>query len=248
MVDKNSITNATVFSFNSPPLPDAFAEGVIIPVDKPLGWTSADVVRKIKFALQRKTNRKKLKVGHAGTLDPLATGVLLVCTGKATKQSGALQAEEKEYIAEITVGATTPSFDLERDIDARYPFTHITKAMVEAALKTFTGTQEQIPPVFSAKMLDGKRAYKFAHAGQDAVMKPSVITIYEMELISFDLPKFTVRIVCSKGTYIRALARDLGSALQSGAHLTNLRRTRSGKFNIRAVIALCDFEKFLLDI
>ncbi|MDR2358709.1 MAG: tRNA pseudouridine(55) synthase TruB [Prevotellaceae bacterium] len=248
MVDKNSITNATVFSFNYPPSPDAFAEGVIIPIDKPLGWTSADVVRKIKFALQRKTNQKKLKVGHAGTLDPLATGVLLVCTGKATKQAATLQAEEKEYIAEIAVGATTPSFDLERTIDARYPFAHITKAMVEAALKTFTGTQEQIPPVFSAKMLGGKRAYKFAHAGQDAVMQPSVITIYEMELISFDLPKFTVRIVCSKGTYIRALARDLGVALQSGAHLTNLRRTRSGKFNIQTVISLNDFEKFLLDI
>ena len=238
----------TVFSLLHPPLPDAFTEGVIIPVDKPLGWTSADVVRKIKFALQRKTNQKKLKVGHAGTLDPLATGILLVCTGNATKQVDILQAGEKEYIAEIEAGATTPSFDMEREIDARYPFAHITKAMVEAALKTFTGTQEQIPPVFSAKMLDGKRAYKFAHAGQDAVMKPSVITIYEMELISFDLPKFTVRIVCSKGTYIRALARDLGCALQSGAHLTNLRRTRSGKFNIQTIISLKDFENFLLDI
>ncbi|MDR2802394.1 MAG: tRNA pseudouridine(55) synthase TruB [Prevotellaceae bacterium] len=227
---------------------EAFAEGVIIPVDKPLGWTSADVVRKIKFALQRKTSQKKLKVGHAGTLDPLATGVLLVCTGKATKQANALQAENKEYIAEIEVGATTPSFDLEREIDARYPFAHITKAMVEAALRTFIGTQEQIPPVFSAKMLDGKRAYKFAHAGQDAVMKPSVITIYEMELLSFELPKLTVRIVCSKGTYIRAVARDLGAALQSGAHLSNLRRTRSGKFNIQTIISLDGFEKFLLDM
>jgi tRNA pseudouridine55 synthase len=247
-VDKNSITNTTVFSFHTPPPLEAFAEGVIIPVDKPLGWTSADVVRKIKFALQRKTSQKKLKVGHAGTLDPLATGVLLVCTGKATKQANALQAENKEYIAEIEVGATTPSFDLEREIDARYPFAHITKAMVEAALRTFIGTQEQIPPVFSAKMLDGKRAYKFAHAGQDAVMKPSVITIYEMELLSFELPKLTVRIVCSKGTYIRAVARDLGAALQSGAHLSNLRRTRSGKFNIQTIISLDGFEKFLLDM
>ncbi|MDR3134390.1 MAG: hypothetical protein LBU42_10310, partial [Prevotellaceae bacterium] len=180
MVDKISSSHITVFSVNAPPPPEAFAEGVIIPVDKPLGWTSADVVRKIKFALQRKLNQKKLKVGHAGTLDPLATGVLLVCTGKATKQADILQAEEKEYIAEITVGATTPSFDLEREIDARYPFAHITKAMLEAALETFTGTQEQLPPVFSAKMLDGKRAYKFAHAGQDVVMKPSIITVHEV--------------------------------------------------------------------
>jgi tRNA pseudouridine55 synthase len=247
-VDKNAISHTTVFSVHSPLPPEAFAEGVIIPVDKPLGWTSADVVRKIKFALQRKTNQKKLKVGHAGTLDPLATGALLVCTGKATKQADALQAEDKEYIAEIEVGATTLSFDLERAVDARYPFAHITKAMVEAALKTFTGTQEQIPPVFSAKMLDGTRAYTLAHAGQDAVMKPSVITVYEMELLSFSLPRLTVRIVCSKGTYIRALSRDLGAALQSGAHLTGLRRTRSGKFNTQNLISLEYFEKFLLDM
>ncbi|MDR1406385.1 MAG: tRNA pseudouridine(55) synthase TruB [Prevotellaceae bacterium] len=229
-------------------MPEAFSEGVIIPVDKPLGWTSADAVRKIKFALQRKMNQKKLKAGHAGTLDPLATGVLLVCTGKATKQAGALQSEEKEYIAEIETGATTPSFDLEKEVDARYPFAHITRAMIDDALKAFVGTQEQIPPVFSAKMLGGTRAYKFAHAGQDAVMKPSVITVYETELMAFNPPKLTVRIVCSKGTYIRAFARDLGAALQSGAHLTGLRRTRSGKFNIQTLISLEGFEKFLLDI
>jgi tRNA pseudouridine55 synthase len=247
-VEQNCIApTIPVFSPDHPPLPGAFAEGMIIPIDKPLGWTSADVVRKIKFALQRKTNQKKLKVGHAGTLDPLATGVLLVCTGKATKYAGTLQAEEKEYVAGIELGATTSSFDLEREIDARYPFAHITKAMVEAALKTFIGTQEQVPPVFSAKMLDGKRAYEFAHAGQDAVMKPAVVTIYETELISFELPKITVRIVCSKGTYIRAFARDLGVALQSGAHLTGLRRTRSGKFNDPKITLLETFEKFLLD-
>jgi tRNA pseudouridine55 synthase len=243
-VENNSTVK--IFTTDSPPPLAAFAEGVIIPIDKPLGWTSADVVRKIKFALQRKINNKKLKVGHAGTLDPLATGVLLVCTGKATKQADALQAEQKEYLAEITVGATTPSFDLEKEIDARYPYEHITQAMVEAVLQTFTGTQEQVPPVFSAKMVDGKRAYELARAGKEATMRPATITIYAAALCAFDLPRLTVRIVCSKGTYIRAFARDLGIALQSGAHLTGLRRTSSGKFNVKKIISLELFEQFLL--
>jgi tRNA pseudouridine55 synthase len=224
---------------------EAFAEGAIVPVDKPLGWTSADVVRKIKFALQHKTKNKKLKVGHAGTLDPLATGVLLVCTGRATKLADALQAEEKEYVAEIEIGATTPSFDLEKAVDRRYPYEHITREATAAALQTMIGTQEQMPPVFSSKRIDGKHAYEWARAGHEAVLTPAVVTIYETELLSFAPPAMTVRIVCSKGTYVRAVARDLGLALQSGAHLTGLRRTRSGKFNEQKIITLDFFEKFL---
>ncbi len=235
----------TLFSLSNPPAPETFAEGVVIPVDKPLGWTSADVVRKIKFALQRKTKMKNLKVGHAGTLDPLATGVLLVCIGKATKQADALQAAEKEYIAEIALGATTPSFDLEKEIDARYPYEHITKEMVEAALKKMIGEQPQVPPIFSAKIVDGKRAYELARKGEEAILKPSVITIYEAELCSFNLPTVTVRIVCSKGTYIRAFARDLGLALNNGAHLTGLRRSKSGEFNEQKIITLENLQTFL---
>ncbi len=210
---------------------DDYLNGVVIPIDKPYGWTSADVVRKVKFALQKYTGTKNIKVGHAGTLDPLATGLLLVCVGKATKQAEALQAEAKEYLAEIELGATTPSFDLEKEIDTRYPFEHITREAVEATLQKFIGTQAQVPPVFSAKVIDGTRAYELARAGKETEMKPAEITIYEAELCSFALPKITVRLQCSKGTYVRAFARDLGSALQSGGHLTGLQRTQSGDFN-----------------
>ncbi|MDR2362226.1 MAG: tRNA pseudouridine(55) synthase TruB [Prevotellaceae bacterium] len=238
----------SVFSLDNPPTLNAFSEGVVIPVDKPLGWTSADVVRKVKFVLQRKTGNKNLKVGHAGTLDPLATGVLLLCTGKATKQVETLQSEEKEYVAEIEVGATTPSFDLEKEIDVRYPCEHVTREMAAAVLQQFIGAQEQVPPVFSAKMVDGKRAYKWARAGRDAAMKPAVITIYETTLLAFQWPKITVRIVCSKGTYIRAFARDFGLVLQSGAHLTALRRTRSGKFSELNTITIENFLTFFTGI
>jgi len=238
----------TVFSLDNLPAPETFAEGVVIPIDKPYRWTSADVVRKIKFTLQRKTGCKNLKVGHAGTLDPLATGVLLVCTGRATKQAEALQAEVKEYIADIELGATTPCFDLEKEIDARYPYEHITRETAAAALQTFVGAQEQVPPVFSAKIIDGKRAYQLARAGKDAEMKPATITIYEAELLAFDLPRVTIRLVCSKGTYIRAFARDFGLALQSGGYLTGLRRTRSGNFNTQNIISLDDFQKKIMDI
>ncbi len=237
----------TVFSLDNPPAPETFAEGVVIPIDKPYRWTSADVVRKIKFALQRKTGSKNLKVGHAGTLDPLATGILLVCTGRATKQAEALQAEEKEYVADIELGATTPCFDMEKEVDVRYPYEHITREMVAAAVQAFEGTQEQVPPVFSAKIIDGKRAYELARAGKDAEMKPATITIYETELLAFDLPRVTVRLRCSKGTYVRAFARDLGLALQSGGYLTGLRRTRSGKFDTHNIVLLSEFQNFLED-
>ncbi len=216
--------------------------GAIIPVDKPYRWTSADVVRKIKFLLQKKTGQKKIKVGHAGTLDPLATGLLLVCVGKATKLADSLQAEEKEYVADIRFGATTPCFDLEKDIDATYPFEHITREAVEQALRQFTGTQEQVPPVFSAKLIDGKRAYEIARAGKEAEMKPAVVTISRLQLESFVLPDIKIRINCSKGTYIRSLARDLGVALQSGAHLTGLRRTRSGTHSVEDAYSIEEVE------
>ena len=220
-------------------------EGVVIPIDKPYGWTSADVVRKVKFLLQKKTGQKKIKVGHAGTLDPLATGLLLLCVGKATKLADSLQAEEKEYVADIRLGATTPSFDLEKEIDAVYPFEHITKEAVEHVLQQFTGVQEQIPPVFSAKLIDGKRAYELARAGKTTEMKPAVVTIKELALLQYALPDIIIRITCSKGTYIRSLARDLGAALQSGGHLTGLRRTRSGQHKVEAAFNLENVENMI---
>jgi tRNA pseudouridine55 synthase len=217
-------------------------EGAVIPVDKPHGWTSADVVRKVKFMLQKALERKNIKVGHAGTLDPLATGLLLLCVGKATKQAERLQAGTKEYVAHIRLGATTPSFDLEKEVDRTYPFAHITREAVEQALQQLTGTHEQMPPVFSAKLIDGKRAYELARAGREAAVKPATVTIYELELQQFALPELTLRVVCSKGTYIRALARDLGVALQSGGHLTGLQRTRSGKYHISDAFSFDEIE------
>jgi tRNA pseudouridine55 synthase len=220
-------------------------EEAIIPIDKPYGWTSSDVVRKVKFMLRNVSGLKKLKVGHAGTLDPLATGLLLLCVGKATKQTERLQAEEKEYVARIRLGATTPSFDLEKEIDLTYPFAHITREAVERALQQLTGTYEQVPPVFSAKLINGKRAYELAREGKETEMKPAVVTIYEMEIQHFDLPDVVVRITCGKGTYIRSLARDLGAALQSGGHLTGLRRTRTGKYHVSNAFNIEEIENRL---
>lgn len=220
-------------------------EGFVIPVDKPYGWTSADVVRKVKFILRKEPGWKNIKVGHAGTLDPLATGLLLLCVGKATKQTERLQSEEKEYVAHIRLGATTPSFDLEKEIDRTWPFAHITREAVEQALRQLTGTHEQVPPVFSAKLIGGKRAYELARAGKETEMKPAVVTIYELELQHFLLPDLVLKTTCSKGTYIRALARDLGIALQSGAHLTGLRRTRSGIYHVSDAFSIIDIENAL---
>lgn len=210
-----------------------FEEGEIICVDKPLRWTSFDAVKRLRGALLRRYGVKKFKVGHAGTLDPLATGVMIVCTGRATKRIEELQAGVKEYVATMAIGATTPSFDLETDIDARYSTAHVTRELVEDALKKFTGRIEQVPPSFSACKVDGKRAYKLARRGEEVELKPKVLVIDELELIDY-VPgeSFTVRIVCSKGTYIRALARDIGEALGCGAHLTALRRTRVGDVSI----------------
>ena len=207
-------------------------EGEIFFVDKPYKWTSFDVVKRIRGILTRKTKKKKLKVGHAGTLDPLATGVLVICTGKSTKRIDELQAHEKEYIATLELGATTPSFDLEKEIDNRYPYEHITRELVDETLPKFVGTIWQVPPVFSACKVDGKRAYKLARNGEEVELKAKELVIKEIDVLEFDSPKLVIRVVCSKGTYIRALARDIGQALNSGAHLTALRRTRVGEVNI----------------
>ena len=221
-----------------------YPEGILIPFDKPLEWTSADVVRKLKFKFQYFFKNKKLKVGHAGTLDPLATGMLIISLGKATKISEKLQAEKKEYIADVTFGATTPSYDLEKEIDATYPYDHINKDEIEETLKGFVGTQEQVPPIFSAKYVDGVRAYEMAREGVEVELKSATITIYNIELLEYNAPTARIRIECSKGTYIRSFARDLGLALQSGAHLTALRRTQSGSFHVENAITMDEFVTF----
>lgn len=209
-------------------------------IDKPLGWSSFHVVKKLRSALVtrlRHAGIKKLKVGHAGTLDPLATGVMLVCSGKATKRIDELQSGVKEYIATIALGATTPSFDLETGIDATYPTDHITRELVLEALGRFLGRIEQVPPAYSACKVDGHRAYKMARTGQEVELKPKILVIDELELLSFKPEELVVRVVCSKGTYIRALARDIGTALGSGAHLTALRRTRVGTHTIEEALS-----------
>lgn len=211
-----------------------FKEGEVLFFNKPLGWTSFKVVGHIRYHICRRMKVKKLKVGHAGTLDPLATGVMIVCTGKATKRIEEFQYHTKEYIATIQLGATTPSYDLEHEIDATYPTEHITREKIEEALKQFLGEIQQIPPAFSACKVDGARAYDLARKGQEVELKPKLLAIDEIELLACDLEKMEIkiRVVCSKGTYIRALARDIGEALYSGAHLTGLVRTRVGEVRL----------------
>ena len=224
-----------------------FKEGYIAIIDKPLEWTSTDVVRKIKYALQHRLGYKKIKIGHAGTLDPLATGVLIVCIGKATKMVNELQAEEKEYIADIELGATTPSYDLEHPIDKRYPTDHITREMIEQALRDLTGERLQAPPIYSAKKVEGVRAYEFARAGEEVELKKALINIYEIEILSLEMPRLQIRVRCSKGTYIRSLANEIGLALNSGAHLMGLRRTRSGGFTAENGWKLENFMEKLIE-
>ena len=213
-----------------------FEEGYIAVLDKPIEWTSADVVRKIKYTLRKLGYHR-----HAGTLDPLATGILLVCIGRATKMVDALQAEEKEYEADVLLGATTPSYDLEHPVDRTYPWEHITREKVLDALQSLTGERMQTPPLFSAKKIGGTRAYELARAGETAELRQAKITIYEMELLACELPRIRIRVRCSKGTYIRSLAREIGETLDSGAHLTALRRTRSGGFTLVRSQRLDDF-------
>ncbi|MCM1037028.1 MAG: tRNA pseudouridine(55) synthase TruB [Bacteroides sp.] len=212
-------------------------EGEIICLDKPLGWTSFDAVKRVRGAVLRRLGVKRFKVGHAGTLDPLATGVVLVCTGRATKLIEQLQSGEKEYIATLALGATTPSFDLETEIDATYPTEHITEQAVREALAKFVGRIEQVPPAFSAVKVDGHRAYRLARKGHEVELRAKILEIKEIELLEYSRESVTIRVVCSKGTYIRALARDIGAALGSGAHLTALRRTRVGSYTLDAAVS-----------
>jgi len=209
-----------------------FVSGEIICIDKPRGWTSFDAVKRVRGAILRRLKVKKFKVGHAGTLDPLATGVMIITTGRATKRIEELQSGLKEYVATMALGATTPSFDLETAVDATYPTGHITRGLVEQVLTSFHGPIEQVPPAYSACKIDGQRAYDLARKGETVELKPKLLVIDEIELLEFSPDEIKLRIVCSKGTYIRALARDIGQALGSGAHLTDLRRTRVGNFTL----------------
>lgn len=222
-----------------------FIAGEVIYFNKPLTWTSFDLVNKFRYKLSRKLRVKKIKVGHAGTLDPLATGVMIVCTGKATKRIDEFQYQTKEYIATLKLGETTPSFDLEKEIDAVYPTAHITRDLVEKTLKRFVGTIEQVPPVFSACKIEGKRAYELARNGEEVPLKAKTLVIDEIELLECELPVIKIRVVCSKGTYIRALARDIGVALDSGAHLIALERTRIGDITLDKCMSLEDIDGFL---
>lgn len=224
-----------------------FKSGTILSFDKPLEWTSFGLVNKVRYLLCKHIGEKKLKVGHAGTLDPLATGVLIICTGKATKQIDTLQAKTKEYVATLQLGATTPSFDLETEVDATYPTAHITEEKVQEALTRFIGRIEQVPPSYSACKVDGKRAYDLARQGKEVELKAKVLVIDEIELQDFNSSSMqaTIRVVCSKGTYIRALARDIGLSLNSGAHLTALRRTRIGDYKVEDCHTLETFQLWL---
>jgi tRNA pseudouridine55 synthase len=221
-------------------------KGEILCFNKPYTWTSFDLVNKVRGILRHRTRNGKLKVGHAGTLDPLATGVLIICSGKATKRIDELQAGVKEYVATLKLGATTPSFDKETEEDATYPTDHITRDLVEEVLQRFVGTIEQIPPTFSAVRVNGKRAYQMARKGQEVELKPKQLTIDEIELMSCNLPsEIMIRVVCSKGTYIRALARDIGQALHTGAYLTDLCRTRVGNYRLVDCLDITEFDDWL---
>lgn len=221
--------------------PETYLEGTVLFIDKPLTWTSFDVVNKIRKSLRYHLGIQKIKVGHAGTLDPLATGLVIICTGRATKQINQFQDLDKAYDVNIRFGATTPSFDLETEVDATFPWDHITEDMVSNALNAFTGAQEQLPPLYSAKSVDGKRAYNMARKGKHIELKLQNITVHRMEVISFTPPDLSVHVECSKGTYIRSLARDLGTHLTSGAHLTGLRRTRIGLHTVSEAISIENF-------
>lgn len=209
-----------------------FKNGQVLLIDKPLNWTSFQVVNKLRWAIRKKFGLKKIKVGHAGTLDPLATGLLVICTGKKTKTIETYQAESKEYTGRLRLGETTPSYDLETEVDKNWPVDHITPELIEDAAHHFTGKIEQLPPIFSAVKQDGVRLYEMARKGEKVEVKKRTVEIFEFEITQIALPEVDFRVRCSKGTYIRSLAHDFGQKLGSGAHLTQLRRTRSGKFDV----------------
>lgn len=227
-----------------------FVEGEILAFDKPYRWTSFDVVGKARWLLCHQLGLKKLKVGHTGTLDPLATGVVIVCTGRKTKLIDKLQYDTKEYVATLQLGATTPSFDLEKPIDQTYPTAHITRELIDKVIPTFLGEQWQVPPMFSAVKVDGKRAYELARKGEEVELKPKLLVIDEIEVLNFDpqTMQLIIRVVCSKGTYIRALARDIGQKLNSGAHLIALRRTRVGDYRVEDCMNFEQFEQLVYEI
>ncbi|HOY38411.1 MAG: tRNA pseudouridine(55) synthase TruB [Bacteroidales bacterium] len=222
-----------------------FMAGQLILVNKPLAWSSFDVVNKLRQLICKQIHVDKLRVGHAGTLDPMATGLLLICTGRATKEIESLQDFDKEYLATLKFGATTPSFDSETEMDACFEFSHITKDALIICLKNFVGEIEQIPPHFSAVKLQGKRAYKIARKGKNPEIKPRTIKITQISLEHFNLPIVTIRVCCGKGTYIRSLARDIGAAMNSGAYLTGLIRTKSGDFSLEDAYEIDEIEKII---
>ncbi len=223
-----------------------FQTGKVILINKEYLWTSFDVVKRLRGMINKICKIKKFKIGHAGTLDPLATGLMILCTGKFTKRISEIQDQEKEYVATITLGATTPSFDLETEIDKHFPTEHIDRQLVEKVLaEQFSGEINQYPPIFSAKRVDGIRAYEHARAGVDVELKAVPVTIYKTEIIRYEMPQLELRIVCSKGTYIRSLAHDLGKALGSGAHLSALVRTRIGNYCLKDAILVAEFQNNL---
>ena len=226
-----------------PITPEEFAEGQIVLIDKPLTWSSFQAVNKVKWSLKKHLGLKKIKVGHAGTLDPLATGLLIICTGKFTKRISELQGMEKEYTGTFYLGATTPSYDLETEVNATFPTEQITEELIHATIPQFLGEIDQKPPIFSAIKKDGKRLYEHARKGEEVEIAFRKTTIHEFEITRIALPEIDFRVVCSKGTYIRSLANDFGEALQSGAHLTALRRTKIGAFSVEGAITPDAFEE-----
>lgn len=224
---------------------EQFTEGKVLLINKPLEWTSFDVVNKMRYLLRFHYGIKKIKVGHAGTLDPLATGLVIVCTGKATKQIDQFLGMDKQYLAKVTFGATTPTYDLESEPDALFPHEHISAELLKATLKKFEGEQAQMPPHFSALKVNGKKAYEMARKGEKVELKPRTINISDIQLLEYQSPTAIIDVQCSKGTYIRSLAFDLGKALDSGAHLSGLERTRIGTFQLSEAMTIEEFEKKL---
>jgi tRNA pseudouridine55 synthase len=228
--------------------PTVFEEGQVLLFNKPLYWTSFDLVNKVRIIIRSTLGIKKIKVGHAGTLDPLASGLMIICTGRATKKIDEFRDLDKEYVATIHLGATTPSCDLETETDYKYPTDHITEELVREVLNEFIGEQMQVPPIFSAKLIEGKRAYEYARKGIEKTLKPVAIYFREIELLSYDLPEIKIRVVCSKGTYIRSFARDAGLALGSGGYLSALERTAIGSFHVSRAYDIEKFQEYVIQI